>query len=1031
MHTKEEAREHIKKLTESFEEKLDFINSSAYKEVQIQYEFIIPLFKYLNWDTSNTGAIRISDREFIFDNVIPNSRSSISKKRIDILLQLDSKKKMFIEVKHPSCNLKEELKYIQQTYSYAYSGKINFALLTNFKEFRLFNFISKVADNGELNQYCILDWSYKDFIVNFEKLWKYFEKENVRNGSLSKFYISKKDNRISVEEAFFDDLNRWRIDVAKDIKKYNSDFSGELITEAVQLILDRFLFMKVLADREIEEDYIQKIVNKIQENKDQQEIILYNECQEIYIELDKIYNGSIFSKKPELDSITMSKRTLLAILQNFLPDNSAYNLEILPIAVLSNVYDKFLGNVIRATLGNRIVIESTPEVRKAGGVYYNPEYIVNYIVEKTVGERLKKCNTFEDLLKIKICDPACGSGIFLIAVYDVLIQWTINHYRTKKLTSEEQRLVYIDSNGDLRLTVKIKREILLSCIYGVDINVQAVEVTKRMLSLKILENITHDEIYQEIEIFSTSIFPYLEENIKCGNSLLEKNYLDSNSFLNPEELKKLNIFNWEKEFQAIFKDKGGFDCVIGNPPNVSLQLSQNNIKEYYVKTYKTFSRTGDTCYLFFERGFSLLNKQGVLCYYSHSNWSQAYSGEQIRQFLVEIANPYLFVYIDAKSKGDLDSNILLMSRKINHSESSFVESCRVESDLKEDDFDSYIKKNQVKIKINSEPWVIKNSKQMKIKEVFEKAGTKIGDFYQITPGNGLGLAEAFLIDTRTKEEMISKDSRYAEVIKPFLKGKDIQKWLPGISNSWLILLPPSISETELKNNYSMLYEHLLKYKTKLSQIKDDRHDWYAVPRRSSRYYNILEEPKLIFRKIQYLICFDQRGYYLGDNNSIFITGENLKYLLALLNSRITKFMIENFYTDDSVFSKIKIVQLQEMPLILISKERQMPFTILVDWILFAKENKMEKELSTIESALDAMVADLYFEEELKRAGCYILDKLSTILKPIQENDSLDSKKEYLTSLYKFFLQDKVIYNSLIHRRTIDSIKILYGDKNDR
>ena len=170
---------------------------------------------------------------------------------------------------------------------------------------------------------------------------------------------------------------------------------------------------------------------------------------------------------------------------------------------------------------------------------------------------------------------------------------------------------------------------------------------------------------------------------------------------------------------------------------------------------------------------------------------------------------------------------------------------------------------------------------------------------------------------------------------------------------------------------------------------------------------------------------------MGDDNSIFITGENLKYLLALLNSRITKFMIENFYTDDSVFSKIKIVQLQEMPLILISKERQMPFTILVDWILFAKENKMEKELSTIESALDAMVADLYFEEELKRAGCYILDKLSTILKPIQENDSLDSKKEYLTSLYKFFLQDKVIYNSLIHRRTIDSIKILYGDKNDR
>ena len=561
--------------------------------------------------------------------------------------------------------------------------------------------------------------------------------------------------------------------------------------------------MKVLADREIEEDYIQKIITKIQENKDKQEYILYNECKENYIELDKIYNGNIFSEKPELDFITISKKTLLAILPNFLLDNSAYNLEILPIAVLSNVYDKFLGNVIRTTLGNRIVIESTPEGRKAGGVYYNPEYIVNYIVEKTVAERLKKCNTFEDLLKIKICDPACGSGIFLIAVYDVLIQWTINHYRTKKLTSEEQRLVYIDSNGDLHLTAKIKREILLSCIYGVDINIQAVEVTKKMLSLKILEDITHDEIHQEIENFSNTILPYLGENIKCGNSLIGKDYLDSNLFLNSEELKQLNIFNWEEEFQTVFKDKGGFDCVIGNPPNLSLQLSQNNIKEYYGKTYKTFSRTGDTCYLFFERGFSLLNKEGVLGYYSHSHWSQAYSGEQIRKFLVEMGSPYLFVYIDGTSKGELDSNILLMSRKINHSDSTYVEACRIESDFKEEDFDSYIEKNQVTIKINSEPWVIKNSKQMKIKEIFEKVGTKIGDSYQITQGSGLGLAEAFLIDTRTKEEMISKDSRYAEVIKPFLKGKDIQKWLPGISNSWLILLPPNISEAEFKNNYAM------------------------------------------------------------------------------------------------------------------------------------------------------------------------------------------------------------------------------------
>lgn len=1033
MFTKEEAREHIKKLTEKFDEQLDSIKSSGtYTEAQLQVEFIEPFFKYLNWNRNTFNEENASDREFIVQAVIESTENSNSKKRVDFLLQLDGKKKFIVEVKHPQYNLKEEIRYIQQIYSYAYSGRINFALLTNFREFRFFNFISKVENNQDFNKYCLFDWTYKDYINNFDKLWKYFEKENVRNGSLSKLYIGEKENRISVEEAFFDDLNHWRVEVAKDIKKYHSDFSSELITEAVQLILDRFLFMKVLADREIEEDYIQKIFTKILDSNDKSEYIIYNECREFFEELDKRYNGHTFLESPELDSIVMSKKVLLEILQDLLPEKSAYNFKVFPISLLSNVYEQFLGKVI-ATTKKTIRIEEKPEVRKAGGLHYNSEFIINYIIEKTVGERLKHCYRFEDLLKIKICDPACGSGSFLIAAYDALIKWIIEKFSRNNYVKNE--IYYRDPNGNTRLTSKAKRKILLSCIYGVDIDPQAVEVTKRSLSLKVLEDTTHQEIYDERTLFETAILPNLEDNIKCGNSLIGQDYLDSNTLLNSEELKQLNIFNWEKEFQTVFKDKGGFDCIIGNPPSTSLQVSKGNLREYYKWKYQTYHKTGDTCYLFYEHGLSLLNNHGSLCYYSYSNWSQANSGEEIRRFLINKTRPLLFISFTGLIKeAAIDSNLLLVSKKTEHSISTLVKACRVESDLKEDNFDSYIEKNQATIKINSEPWVIKNLKQMKIKEIFEKVGTKIGDSYQIALGNSLGLAEAFLIDTKTKDEMISKDNRYAEIIKPFLKGKDIQKWTPGISNSWLILLPPNISETEFKNSYIMLYEHLLKYKTKLSQIKDDQHEWYTLPKRTSRHYNIFGKPKLIVSKIKQLICFDQKGYYLGDDNSIFITGENLKYLLALLNSRIMNYMLDNFYSSKlggSAFSRISISDLQEIPLISISKERQIPFTIIVDWILFAKENKMEKELSTIESALDAMVADLYFEEELKRAGCYILDNLSIILKPMQENDSLDSKKEYLTSLYKFFLQDKVIYNSLIHRRNIDSIKILYGDSNAR
>ena len=1032
MYTKEEAREKIKQLTESFAESIDFIKKGGGKEIQIQNEFVIPLFRYLNWNTSNEGVVNISEREFNFSIPITNSKNSNFRKRVDILLQLEGKGKLFIEVKHPKHNLKEEIKYIQQIYSYAYSSKINFALLTDFEEFRFFNFISKVKDNKDLNKYCIIDWTYKDYILNFDKLWKYFEKENVRNGSLSKLYIGEKDNHISVEEAFLDDLNYWRIEVAKDIKKFHPDYSSQLITEAVQLILDRFLFMKVLADREIEEDYIQKIATKIQDNKDKQEFILYDECQEIYEELDKIYNGHTFLKKLELDSVIMSKKVLLEILYSFLPENSAYHFAVIPTSILSNVYNQFVGKVI-VTTKKTARIQERSEVRKAGGVMNAPDYIVNYIIEKTVGEKLKKCNTFEDLLKIKICDPACGAGSFLIAAYDALIQWAIVYYKNKQLTREEEKVVYTDSYGDIRLTSKIKRHILLSCIYGIDIESQAVEVAKRTLSLKTLENTTHYEIHNERDLYNTPIFPALEGNIKCGNSLLGKDYLDSNIFLNSEDLKQLSIFNWEKEFQAIFKDKGGFDCIIGNPPNVSLQMSPSNLKEYFKGTYKTFNKTGDTCYLFYERGLSLLNKEGVLCYYSHSNWSQANSGAQTRRFFVDVATPLLFIFIKGLSKADLDSNILLLSKKLNLSNSTSIEACRIESDFKEDDFGSYIKKNQVTIKIDSEAWNIKNAKQMKIKDSFEKVGTKLSDWnILISSGIDIRFKDAFLIDTKTKEELISKSSKNSEVIKPFLKAKDMQQWIPGNSNSWIIILPPNISETEIKKNYPVVYEHLLKYKKELSRTKETLNEWYELSNMTFTYYQELKESKIISSRMnnRFTFCFEEKELY-PDENLIFMTGENLKYLLAVLNSRIVNYMLYNFYSRGSAFSRISISDLREIPLLLISKERQIPFTILVDWILFAKENKMEKELSTIESALDAIVADLYFEEELKRAGCYILDKLSTTLKPMQENDSLDSKKEYLTSLYKFFLQDKVIYNSLIHRRNIDSIKILYGDSNAR
>jgi hypothetical protein len=171
----------------------------------------------------------------------------------------------------------------------------------------------------------VIDWTYKDYIHNFDKLWNYFERENVRNGSLQKLYINEKqikENRIPPDKAFLLDLdnekNGWRIKLAKDIKKYQPDLSAEFITGSVQLILDRFIFIKVLADREIEEDYIQTIVDKIQSIKDKEEGIVYDECRDIFEKLNKTYNGSIFLKRNDLDNVCVSNKILLDVLKDLL-----------------------------------------------------------------------------------------------------------------------------------------------------------------------------------------------------------------------------------------------------------------------------------------------------------------------------------------------------------------------------------------------------------------------------------------------------------------------------------------------------------------------------------------------------------------------------------------------------------------------------------------------------------------------------------------------------------------------------------------
>ncbi|GAH45597.1 unnamed protein product, partial [marine sediment metagenome] len=202
--------------------------------------------------------------------------------------------------------------------------------------------------------------------------------------------------------------------------KFNKDVSDDFLTTASQVMINRIIFLKMLTDREIEKDYLTLILERIK--KDKEELSIYDSCRSIFEDLDKKYNGDIFKKRDEFDYVKIENKVFKSIIESLQPAKSVYTLSAMPVEIIGNAYEQLLGEVI-VHKGRGLSSEQKPEVQKAGGVYYTPRYIVDYIVENTVGAKLKKCKNPNDVSRIKILDPACGSGSFLVGAYDFLLDW--------------------------------------------------------------------------------------------------------------------------------------------------------------------------------------------------------------------------------------------------------------------------------------------------------------------------------------------------------------------------------------------------------------------------------------------------------------------------------------------------------------------------------------------------------------------------------------------------------------------------------
>ena len=363
-------------------------------------------------------------------------------------------------------------------------------------------------------------------------------------------------------------------------------------------------------------------------------------------------------------SLKIDDDALKDILKNLYYPDSPYEFSVLPADILGQVYEQFLGKVIRLTEGHHAKIEEKPEVRKAGGVYYTPKYIVDYIVKNTVGKLVEGKNP-KDVAKLCILDPACGSGSFLIQAYQYLLDWHRDWYsknESEKYAKGKNPAIYRGTGNEWRLTTSERKRILLNNIYGVDIDSQAVEVTKLSLLLKVLEGESDQSLHQTFTMFHERALPDLQHNIKCGNSLIDPDFYVGQqiALLDDEARRRINAFEWNIEFSEVLS-LGGFDAVIGNPPYGAVLTEEE--AAYISQHYKVQSYQLDTYLVFVEKALSIVKKNAPVGMIIPNTWLLNLTQENFRKYIfnaariANIVHYQYYVFVEAT----VDTEIFILN----------------------------------------------------------------------------------------------------------------------------------------------------------------------------------------------------------------------------------------------------------------------------------------------------------------------------------------------------------------------------------
>lgn len=839
-------KQKLESLVEKFENNIRQYKNKNYNETEVRVDFVNPMFEILGWDVDNKKNLPQQYREVTHEaSVIVKENGKDKTKKPDYAFRFGSDVLFYLETKKPSVDIENDISPAFQTRRYGWSGNLRVSVLSNFEYTYIYDCGVRPMEDDGTQVALIARYHYKEYVSKFEEIYKMLSKESVENGTFDSLYdnIASPFKKEPFNEYFLKQIKKWRCLLAKDIHD-NNNLDEDTLNICVQRILNRIIFLRICEDRDLEKYETIKNIDSL------------DELKTVFEEADKKYDSGLFELLDE-DDIYLSNDVLKEILVDLYYPNNSYDFSVVDPYVIGQIYELFLDEAITIH-NNDIVVEKKPEVVDYQGAVNTPKNITDIIVENTLENVIKESSSTE-IKKLKIADICCGSGNFLLSVYELLVNKTIEYYISTNLEdSINKGLIYksyYDSN--YQLDFKEKREILISCIYGVDIDPLAVEITKFSLLLKLLDNTSSDILSKYQMETGNKILPNLDNSIKNGNSLVGKEYanFDSDYYTKFDLLKKIKPFNWEDEFEGV-----KFDAIVGNPPYIRVQnIVKYNKEEYdFFKNDASQYKTGkssllDKYFLFIEKGYSLLKENGYLGFIVPNKFMVLKNADKLRSFLHEsksISSIINFDTIQVFKGRSTYTCIIILSKSINDRfKFGFVKNLNDLIMNRTVDYHEYCIDDY-----KNDAWAfMPDSLQNKIMELSNNPNiSRLDSLMEIFVGMQTSADKIYIIDViiddGDKVFFEKSGKRYAiekEILKPCIHDIQIAKYSSIKANRYIIY-PYSYDQKEektvlysldkMKTSFPLALKYLLENKAVLDKRNMPNRttdNWYAYGRTQS------------------------------------------------------------------------------------------------------------------------------------------------------------------------------------------------------